>query len=501
MSAWDALRERVAELETLDGIGGLLGWDQNTYLPPHGAGPRGDQAALISRLSHERLIDPRVGEWLDEVAAMPDAPGETFGGRPLDEVRRASVRVLRRRRDREVRVPADLVGALSRAQAAGFAAWLTAKRSSDFSVFAPALGEIVHLVRERAAAIDGDRPVYDVLVDEFDPGVQTSWLDDVFTRLIAGSLPILDAATARPQAPKLDRPIPAVVQREIHDEVLAALGFPADRARLDASEHPFTVGLHPDDVRITTRLRENDLLGGLGGTIHEFGHALYELGLPVALRGTGLCTSASIGLHESQSRLWENLVGRSRPFCGWLAGRLAARLGADAPDADTLLAASRRVERGLVRVVADEVTYNLHIAIRFRLESALVRGDLPIADLPGAWDDAYEAALGIRPPDAARGVLQDVHWSSGMIGYFPGYTLGNLYAVALWGALRRDHPAVDDEIAAGEFGSIRAWLGSKVHAAGATRDAADIVRDAVGEVDLVAGLLASLRERYTSVGG
>ena len=503
IAPWKALTAHLGELETLEGAAAVLGWDQSTYQPPKASAARGEQLALLGRLAHERVVDPRVGEWLEALAASPDEPGRVHlaSGLPFDEVRRATVRNLRRRRDRAVRVPAALVSALARAQSDGFAIWAHAKAANDFGSFAPILGTLVALTRERAAAIDANKPVYDVLLDEFDPGVSAASLGPMFERLGAGLVGMVGELAARPAVPKLDATVPIPVQRAIHHRVLGALGYDLDGGRLDDAEHPFSVGIHPTDVRITTHLYENDLLWGLGGTIHECGHALYEQGLPVGLRGTGLCAAASTGLHESQSRLWENFVGRSRPFCGWFAGVLAEHLGDDAPSEDTLWRANHRVDRGLVRVAADEVTYNLHVAVRFRLETALMSGDLAIRDLPGAWDDAYEAMLGLRPPDAARGVLQDVHWAAGMFGYFPGYTLGNLYAAALWGALRRDLPQVDDAIRVGEFGGIRAWLREKVHAVGAVKDASDIVRDAAGETDLVAGLLQDLAERYGRANG
>lgn len=502
-AAWEALTSHLGELETLDGASAVLGWDQSTYQPPKAAAARGEQLALLGRLSHERLVDPRVGEWLEAVAAQPEEPGRLHlpSGRPFDEVRGATVRNLRRRRARAVRVPSSLVSALARAQSDGFMVWAQAKASNDFASFAPILGTLVALTRERSAAIDEHKSAYDVLLDEFDPGVSAATLGPMFERLGAGLMGLVGALATRPPVAKLDAPVPVPVQRAVHLRVLDALGYDRDGGRLDEAEHPFSVGIHPTDVRITTHFYENDLLWGLGGTIHECGHALYEQGMPVGLRGTGLCAAASTGLHESQSRLWENFVGRSRPFCGWLSGVLAEHLGEDAPGEEALWRANHRVERGLIRVAADEVTYNLHVAVRFRLETALMAGDLAVRDLPGAWDDAYEATLGVRPPDAARGVLQDVHWAAGMFGYFPGYTLGNLYAAALWGALRRDLPNVDEAIRAGDFFGIRGWLRAKVHAVGAVKDADEIVRDAAGDTDWVAGLLDNLGERYGRANG
>ncbi len=486
--AWDELRRHVTELETLEGISGLLGWDEQTGMPARASALRGRQQALLSRLVHERVADPRLGRWLDALDGSEDP------------VQRACLRNLRRDHERARRVPADLVEALAHARSEGFAAWIEAKREADFGRFAPALRRLVELARRRAEAIAPDRPPYEVLLEDFDPGLDVGDLREMLARLRAGVAPLLAALDDRPTLPRLGGHFDLARQARLNREVAEALGYDFDAGRLDHAEHPFTSGHGPGDVRITTHLVEDDLLLGLSGTIHEVGHGLYEQGLP-ELAGTTVARAASYGLHESQSRLWENAVGRSRPFCAWLAERIRHHFPDADVDADRLYAASNRFVRGLVRTEADEVTYDLHIAVRFELELALFEGRLAVDALPEAWREAYTATLGATPSDDREGVLQDVHWSAAAFGYFPSYSLGNLWAASLVRSLEAAEPGVWDGVARGRFAPIRAFLRERIHHRGHLLEAPALIREAIGERDPVADLVDHLWSRHGALHG
>lgn len=485
MDTWDGLVASLEEARLLGGISALLGWDQQTGMPVEAGPERAAQSALLARLRHERLTHPRVGEALEALEASPPAQPE----------RRAAVRNLRRDWDRATRVPPSLVEALASAESTGFEAWAAAKAARDFTAFAPSLRHTLSLQRELAAAVDSARPPYDVLLDAFEPGATEAALQPLFERLRRGLVDLLDRVDQRRQPQALVGTFDLAAQRHVSDALLVALGYPAGAGRLDNAEHPFSTSLGRRDVRITTHLYEDDVLQGIFSTIHECGHALYELGLPHEIGTDLVARAASMGLHESQSRFWENVIGRSRPFATWLAPRLASAFPGAGLDADALYGALNRVQRGLVRVDADELTYNLHILVRFGLEASLVRGELAVEDLPEAWNAAYRDTLGVVPSHDAEGVLQDVHWSVGAIGYFPSYTLGNLYAASLRRGMEADLPDLWRHVGEGDFAPVLGWLRSRVHARGHTRDAADIVQDAVGPRDAVADLLGHLAER------
>jgi len=484
--AWQALTAHMLEIMDLDGIDGVLGWDQHVWMPGAGAEYRGRQSALISRLRHERMSDPVVGDWLT-VLTEDDAS-------MADPVRAAAVRNLGRTTARLKKIPASLVEAQAKANTVAFGAWLEAREQDAVGPFLPALSEVVRLAREEARCVADGRPLYDGLVEPHDPGVDTAALSALFDRLVPGLQALLDQIPTDG-----DTPAPLAVsvdaQRRIHRRVVQALGFDLDRGRLDESPHPFTMGIGPRDVRLTTRYNADDLLAGLLGTVHEAGHGMYEQGVPEDLRGTSVGQAASTGLHESQSRFWENVVGRSRPFMGWLSGIIAEETGQDV-SADALLAQANHVRRSLIRVEADEVTYNLHIALRFQLERDLIEGRLQVDDIADAWDDTCEAFLGLRPPSARQGVLQDVHWSTGLLGYFPSYTLGNVYAGALTSAVQAALPGMWTDVAAGRFEGILGWLREHVHSRGHLVDAPELVAQVTGGADPVDSLLAHLRQRH-----
>lgn len=483
---WTDFCTRIAEIDALNAASGVLGWDQQVTLPRGGHAHRGAHLAALAGVIHERLVHPALGDLID---ALDES---------TDPLHRRAAHVVRRRRDPAVRTPAALVREMAAAQADGFPAWMAAREARDFSLFAPALARLVALTEARLAHLGPAAHPYDHLLEEHDPGVRTAEIVPLFERLGAALAPFVAEVADRPQPPPLRVEVPTPALFQVSHRILAAMGFRGDDGRLDASEHPFSMGIGVHDVRLTLHPDPHDLLGTLGGTIHEGGHGLYEQGLPEALTGTGLCAAAGMGLHESQSRFWENTIGRSPAFCAWLSEVLAAEAGVRV-DGRALFRAANRVERSLIRVKADEVTYNLHILVRTQLEIALFSGALRVEDLPAAWDAAYAKLLGVRPAHATEGVLQDIHWSGAAFGYFPSYTLGNLYAAGMGAALTAARPALWEEVRAGTFGPVLAWLRERVHARGSTADAPEIVRDAVGERDLVADLLAHLRARQDAV--
>lgn len=474
-SAWDFATRAMGELRALSGAVALLSWDQETYLPPGGGPSRAEQLSTLQGIAHERLVDARLGEALaragDEVAADPE--------------RAAALRALRFDRERAVRVPGDLVRALARAQSEGVEAWREAREASDFARFAPRLEALVRLRREQADAIGvppgGER--YDALLDGYEEGMRVARLAPILAHLTGWLSPLVDRLCAAPPPDDafLRGRFDVEAQWAFTMELLPAVGFDLAAGRQDRSAHPFSTGMDPGDVRITTRLFEALPLSSVFSTLHEAGHGMYEQGLPARWRASVLGTAPSAGLHESQSRLWENLVGRSLPFWRAFLPRLSRRfptLAGVAPEA--FHRAVNRVERSLIRVEADEVTYNLHVALRFELELALVRGDLAVADLPGAWNERSERLLGLRPPRDAEGCLQDIHWSFGDFGYFPTYALGNLYAASLFAAARRDLPGLEAGFERGDFAPLLAWLRAKVHSLGRSLPAEEIVRAATG---------------------
>jgi carboxypeptidase Taq len=474
MRAFDRVERSMAELKALQGVATLLAWDQETYLPPRGAEARGEQAAAVQGILHERLADPRLGEAIE--AAARDVRSEDEG---------AALRAIRFDRDRAVRLPADLVRALAQAQSRALAAWRLARQEPSFARFEPHLEELVALRREMADAwgvpAGGER--YDALLEGYEEGMRVARLEPLFERLVGWLAPLVGriAEAPAPDDRFLRGRFDGEAQWAFSLELLQAVGFDLEAGRQDRSIHPFSLGLDPGDVRLTTRIHEELPLSSIFSTLHEAGHGVYEQGLPAAHRRTLLCAAPSMGLHESQSRLWENMVGRSLPFWRVFLPRLAARFPALAgvtPEA--FHRAVNRVERSLVRVEADEVTYNLHIVLRFELELALLRGALEVKDLPGAWGERSERILGLRPPDDARGVLQDIHWAQGDFGYFPTYTIGNLYAASLFAAALRELPGLGAGVARGDLAPLLGWLREKVHRFGRALPAEEIVRRATG---------------------
>jgi len=486
----ERLRERLAELADLEAVCGLLGWDQETMMPPAGVRARADQLATLERLLHERLTAAEVGDWLERCNGAGPAGVEeqpTPAGEPDVPADRdaALVRVARRDRDKALLVPVSLRAELARARSLGQHAWARARAADDFAGFLPQLRELVALTRRYIACFPDVEHPYDAVLDDYEPGMRTEQVRSVFAQLRDGLAPLIAAierSRAEGLAPeRLSGPFPADAQRRLVRDVLIGVGFHPSRSRLDESQHPFSTTVALEDQRITARFTE-DSLEALFAGLHEFGHALYDSQIDRALERTPLCAGVSSSVHESQSRLWENMVGRSRAGAAYLLPRLRDAFPGRFDDIDEsgLYRAVNVVERSLIRVQADEVTYALHIILRFELELELFEGSLEPDDLADAWRERARSYLGVEVPDDARGVLQDIHWSFGGFGYFPTYALGNMIAAQLWACAREDHPDLEERIAAGDFAPLREWLGGRLHRYGRMFTPAQTLRRAIG---------------------
>lgn len=481
------------ELKDLDGILGLLEWEDETYAPAGARTARGPQVATLEAVRHRKLTNPALAGLLDTVA------GET-------ETQRLMVARLRRHVDRATKVPERLVRALAEARSAALPAWQQARAEARFSDFAPYLGRLLPLVREKADALgDGQQSRYDVLLDEYEPEMSTDALAPVLDALRHALVPLVEtlASAPPPTDDVLKQPFDDDGQWRFTLRLLRDLGFDFAHGRQDRSAHPFTASVNERDVRVTTRVDETNLMSAISSTVHECGHALYEQGFDEAHYRTYLAAAPSMGIHESQSRLWENQVGLSLPFWSYYLPVLRETFPQQLNGVDPVdfWRAINRVARSPIRVDADEVTYNLHILVRFELEQALIRDDLRVEDLPSAWNERMEALLSIRPTDDAEGCLQDIHWAMGAFGYFPTYTIGNLYAAQLFETFRAAHPTMDDDHAAGRFGSLLSWLRENVHRRGHTASAQTIVADAVGAPLSVSPFVDYLHTKYARVYG
>lgn len=496
---FEQLLARCREVADLYNAAAVLGWDEQTYMPPGGARARADQQATLRRLAHAVITDPKTGELLDALAGdVKDLPADS------DEA--ALVRLMRRHYDQAVKLPPDLVEALSRAESDGFKAWIEARRANDFSIFQPKLERLVELQRQKADALGWQERRYDALLDLFEPGMRTAEVEQTFATLRDELIPILQAIRERIDAVDdavLRRHYPADDQWSFTIDLLRAIGFDFDRGRQDRSEHPFTTSFSVDDVRVTTRILEDYLAQSIFSTIHEAGHAFYELGLPREHERTPLAQAASLGLHESQSRMWENVIGRSRGFWEYFLPRLAERFPSQLAGVglEEFYRAVNRVEPSFIRTEADEVTYNLHIFLRFELEQAMLDGDLTVADLPGAWNEKMQAYLGVTPPDMLRGVLQDVHWSGDTFGYFPTYSLGTVLSVQFYEKALAEHPELPEEIRGGRFETLHRWLTDNIHRHGSRYEPVELIRRVTG-TGLDAGpYLRYIREKYGDIYG
>ncbi len=496
--AYAELLRRSRERALLASCIELLGWDELTHMPRGGVENRGRQMAYLAGLLHDASTDPRLGECL---AAVEDSPLVSDAG----SVAAVNVRRWRWSFDRLSRLPREMIEEEATVTTTAQQEWAAARQNNDFAQFQPWLERVLHLKRAEADCLRSGGPAYDALLEEYEPGATAAQLAVLFAELRRELTDLL--ATIRPNrrrrnpAAVLHRDYPIDRQRILGEGIAAAIGFDLDRGRIDTTTHPFFSPIGPGDCRITTRYSSSDFSEALFSMLHELGHGLYEQGLDPEHAGTPFGEAPSLGLHESQSRLWENAIGRSRPFWEHFYPRVRELFHDSLGRAtlDEFYLAINHVQPGFNRVRADEATYDLHVMVRFDLEQALLADDLRPADLPAAWNEKYREYLGIVPPDDAEGCLQDGHWSSGQFGYFPTYTLGNVYAAQIFAAAQRALPALDDQIRAGDFAPLRDWLQSTLYREGARYSAPDLVQRVSGEAPNCAALINALRRKYESL--
>ncbi len=504
LSAFDNLKTHGRKLALLGSCSAVLGWDEQTGLPPAAANLRGDQLALLAGLRHEQITQPNYREWL-EIAL--DSPLN----RDPESDSAAILRALKRDLDRARKLPQTLVEELARTTSIAQSEWVAARAENHFNRFKPWLEKIFELKRQESACLkegtDAASP-YDPLLDEYEPGLTTQALEPMFSALKAELKPLVDQVAEHCRGKEferiLKRSFPTDRQRVFCEAAAAGVGFDFSAGRLDIAAHPFCSGFGPGDCRITTHYHETSLSDAFYGVLHEVGHGLYEQGLPADAFGTPLGESVSLGVHESQSRLWENLVGRDRGFWTyWLpiARGVFHEAFADV-SLDAILSAVNVVEPSLIRIRADESTYNQHIIVRFELERDLIQGDLAVADVPAAWRDKYQALLGVTPSTDAEGCMQDIHWSAGLIGYFPTYTLGNLYAARLFQQAEHDLGDLQTAFSRGDFAGLLGWLRDRIHRHGRRFAPADLIRRAAPSAPTGhKPLIDMLRARYQRIHG
>ncbi len=495
--AYDALLAELREIALLSSVSDVLGWDERTQLPPKGAENRANQLSLLARLTHQRFTSPRIDDLLKTLEGwVSQGDGEMS----------ANVRETRRAYDRARKLPESLVEELTKTGVLAQHAWVAARKNADFAAFSPWLEKTLTLKRQEAECVGYRAHPYDALLDEFEPGDTTADLTAVFSELRA---PLVDLIGRISQSPRkapaeiLERKYPASAQEQLARQAAAAVGFDFEAGRLDISVHPFCTSLGPGDTRMTTRYDENYFGDAFFGVLHETGHALYNQGLPAKHFGTPCGQYVSLGIHESQSRMWENLVGRSRSF--WKFFLPTARTAfpealANVSEEDWYRAIND-VRPSFIRTESDEATYNLHILLRFELEQAMISGNLSVNDIPAAWNEKMKAYLGLTPPDAAKGVLQDIHWSGGAIGYFPTYTLGNMYAAQFFEQANKDLGDLNPMFARGEFAPLLGWLRKNIHSLGRQFTARQLIKKVTGRDLSAQPLLNHLNRKAAEVYG
>jgi carboxypeptidase Taq len=473
-------------------IGSLLVWDQRTMMPPAGARHRGDVLAFVQKQAHSTLVDPAIGRLLDELEPRMselDPDGFDYG----------LIRVVRKAYDKEVKVPVELRTEMARASAEGNGVWLKAKAESDFSIFLPALERNVELRHRYVEALAPDGEPYDVLLDDFEPEMKTEDVTRIFAEIRDELVPLIAELKEREIDDSfLDGDFPIDAQIELLHDVVDTFGHRPDSWRIDPTEHPFASGAGRDDIRITTHWYPNKLKA-LFSTMHEYGHGLYSHQLPEEAEGLPVGGPASLGIHESQSRLWENLVGRSLPFWRFYYPRLQQRFSQLRDvDVEQWYAAINKSRPSLIRIEADEVTYGMHVILRFELEQDIINGRVALNDIPDAWNQKMKDYLGVDVPDDARGVLQDMHWSSGMIGYFSTYLLGTVMSVQIWEKMQEDVGDLDELLERGEFTPLREWLEEHIHRHGRKYPPQELLQKATGSQIDAKPYLAYLKRKFAA---
>lgn len=493
------LKEQLAEIYDLQTASALLGWDQQTYMPAGGAEQRGNQLSTLGTIAHNKFTNEEVGKLLEDLA--------TYAANELDPESDDArlIKVTRRQYDKQTKVPAEWVAEFARTTTMANQVWQEARSENDFAKFQPYVEKIFSLRRQYAQLFAPFDHIYDPLLDDFEPGLKTAEVQAIFNDLRLNQVALLQAITERTQVNNsfLHLKYDENKQWDFGVEVITKFGFDWKRGRQDKSAHPFTTNFSIDDVRITTRIKPEDLVPALFGTMHEAGHALYEQGVSHDLERSPLASGTSLAIHESQSRLWENLVGRSLPFWEYFYPRLQEVFPSQlsAVPLDRFYKGINKVQPSLIRVEADEATYNLHIMLRLELEIALIEGSLDVKDLPEAWNSRMQEYLGVTPPNDADGVLQDVHWSSGLIGYFSTYALGNLVSAQLWERINNDIPTLSKQIREGKFEELLSWLIEHIHRHGSKFEPQELVEHVTGSKIDPAPYMRYLETKYGEIYG
>jgi carboxypeptidase Taq len=497
MQAYTVFIERVKDIHRLGALQGHLGWDQETIMPTKGSEARSDILSWLAAERHNRLIDPEMGQMLNALEQ-----DET-----LNDDQRANVREMRRSYDKAVKLPSEFVAAFAKAKSEALLSWQKARLNSDFSAFQPQLETLIGMTKEKIAYYGGQDNPYDVLLDEYEVGMKVSDYDPLFAGLRSRLVPLLQKITIA-QETNPDPVLPDGLRFSIKSQtdfcikVSEAMGFDFDAGRMDASTHPFSAGLWPGDTRFTTRFDELDPFSCLYAVMHETGHALYEQGLSKAFSMTPRGAAVSLGVHESQSRFWENQIGRTPAFWSialpWFKEHFP-----DAPEWDptTLNRIANTVSKGFIRVEADEVTYNLHVMLRYEIEKKIFNENLPISQLPETWNSMFEEWFGVKVPDDGVGCLQDIHWSMGAFGYFPTYTLGNLYAAQLLEAMEKDLGDIDAVVSSGDWSVLLQWLRPHIHEQGSKMTPAELIESATGSPPSPEPFLRYVEGKYGSLYG
>lgn len=491
------LTERIKEVVLLGSCEALLGWDERVYIPRNGSEHRANQLSYLAGLAHKKFTDPKIGELLSELE-QTDLIKDEYS----DEA--VNIRELRYDYDKAVKLPQKLVEELSHTATMSQGVWAKARGQNDFATFLPYLEKMIKLCREKAECYGYKNEAYDALLNEYEPGSSVEFVSNVFSGFrdeLVALVAAIGNSAKKPDMSLIENRYPVELQEVFGKSASAAIGYDFASGRLDVTAHPFCTGIGPGDTRITTRFNPNHFGQALFGILHESGHGIYDQGLPAEHYGTPRAEAVSLGIHESQSRMWENQVGRGKPFWKHFFPRAQQMF----PELlghvslDDFYFAINDVRPSLIRVEADEVTYNLHILLRFEMEHALIKGDVPVKDAPAAWDEKFQKFFGITPPTVGDGCMQDVHWSAGYFGYFPTYTLGNLYSAQFFAKAKEQLPGLEDKFAIGDFTDLKKWLNENIHTHGRKYRAAKLVEVVTGEKLDHTYLMKYLKTKYSEL--
>jgi len=496
MTAYDELMKKIKDIDIISQIGSLLSWDQEVMMPPKAALLRAEQLAYLSSIRHEKMTDEKIGTLLERLEKDNN----------LDEIQIGNIRLIRNSYDKATKLPNDFVIELAKHRSMSMITWTEAREKDDFSIFRDDLEKMISLVRREADYLGYDEVRYDALLDNYESGLTVSKLDPLFRSLRNNVSPLVKLVVEEGEEPNMDwvkeNKWSKAGQENLSHRVSEAIGFDFSAGRRDSSTHPFCGGPNPDDVRWTTRYSETEPFGSLYGSMHETGHGMYEQGRPRNLDFQPAGKANGLGIHESQSRLWENQIGRSLAFCEWSLPLWKENFSENMNEvkAEDLWRSVNMVQPSLIRTESDEATYNLHIMIRYEIEKQLISGEIEVDDLPNVWNEMYDKFLGIKVPNDSLGVLQDVHWSMGAFGYFPTYTLGNLYSAQLLSAAKKDLGDINKQIRDGNFSPLLEWMRNKVHSRGSIIEPSELIKEATGRMpssdDFVEYLKNKINELY-----